>query len=269
MIGSPTAPVRLLQVTDPHLFGDESRTIYGVQTAVSLRAVLAEALAPGVPLPQAILVTGDIADDHTPEAYGNFRRALEPYGLPVFCLPGNHDEPALMPALVGQSGFRYGGNAELGAWGAVFLDTHVPGRPEGHVARAELDRLEQELQRMHDRPVMVCLHHPPLPVGSAWLDGVGLTNADELLAVLDRHPTVRVVLGGHVHQEFEQRRRDVLVLATPSTCAQFTPRTERCVMDLKPPGYRWLELWPDGGVRTEVRWLQGWAVTERPPDDRF
>jgi Icc protein len=59
------------------------------------------------------------------------------------------------------------------------------------------------------------------------------------------------------------------VLATPSTCAQFTPLTEHCVMDLRPPGYRWLELLPDGQVRTEVRWLQDWEVAERPPDDRF
>jgi Icc protein len=90
-----------------------------------------------------------------------------------------------------------------------------------------------------------------------------------VLYVLGLHPSVRLVLGGHVHQEFEQRRGGVLVLATPSTCAQFTPCTEHCVMDMKPPGYRWLELLPDGTVRTEVRWLQDWAVTERPPDDRF
>jgi Icc protein len=269
VIGSRTAPVRLLHVTDPHLFGDESKTIYGVQTAVSLRRVLAEALAPDLPRPHAILVTGDIADDHTPGAYGVFRRALEPHGLPVFCLPGNHDEPALMPGLVGDSGFQYGGSAEFGAWGALFLDTHVHERPEGRLERGELDRLRAELERMHDRPVMVCLHHPPLPVGSAWLDGVGLENAGELLDVLDRYATVRLVVAGHVHQAFEQRHNGALVLATPSTCAQFTPRTERCVMDLKPPGYRFLELLPDGGVRTEVRWLQGWAVTERPPDDRF
>jgi Icc protein len=269
VIGSRTATVRLLHVTDPHLFGDESRTIYGVQTAVSLRRVLAEALAPALPRPHAIVVTGDIADDHTPGAYGVFRRALEPYGLPVFCLPGNHDEPGLMPGLVGDSGFQYGGSAEFGAWGAVFLDTHVHGRPEGHLEPGELDRLHGELERMHDRPVMVCLHHPPLPVGSSWLDGVGLRNAGELLEVIERHATVRLVLAGHVHQAFEQRREGALVLATPSTCAQFTPGTERCVMDLKPPGYRFLELLPDGGMRTEVRWLQGWAVTERPPDDRF
>jgi 3',5'-cyclic-AMP phosphodiesterase len=90
-----------------------------------------------------------------------------------------------------------------------------------------------------------------------------------VLAVIDRHPSVRAVLGGHVHQAFEGRHGDVRVLATPSTCAQFTPRTERCVMDLRPPGYRWLELWPDGTLRTEVRWLQDWDVRERPPDDRF
>jgi Icc protein len=59
------------------------------------------------------------------------------------------------------------------------------------------------------------------------------------------------------------------VMATPSTCAQFTPATERCIMDMRPPGYRWLELRPDGSVHTKVEWLQDWAVAERPPDDRF
>jgi Icc protein len=78
-----------------------------------------------------------------------------------------------------------------------------------------------------------------------------------------------VVLGGHVHQVFEQQHHHALVLATPSTCAQFTPHTERCVMDLKPPGYRWLTLLPDGRIDTEVKWLQDWVVTDRPPDDRF
>jgi Icc protein len=269
MIGSPSTSVRLLQVTDPHLFGDEARKIYGVTTAVSLRKVLAEAFAPGTPRPAAILVTGDIADDHSAAAYDNFRRALRPYGLPVFCLPGNHDEPGLMVDLVDGDGFQYGGTAEFGAWGAVFIDTHVHGRPEGRVEQTELSRLESALHAFGDRPILVCLHHPPLPVGSTWLDGVGLRNASELLAVIERYPTVRAVLGGHVHQAFERRHGHALVLATPSTCAQFTPLTAHCVMDLRPPGYRWLELLPDGQLRTEVSWLQDWDVTDRPPDDRF
>jgi 3',5'-cyclic-AMP phosphodiesterase len=269
MIGSPRTPVRLLHLTDPHLFGDESRAIYGVTTAVSFRKVLAEAFAHGTPRPAAILVTGDIADDHTAAAYANFSRALQPCGVPVFCLPGNHDEPGLMADLVDGGGYQYGGTAEFGAWGAVFIDTHVPGRPEGRVDPAELRRLGAALAAFGERPILVALHHPPLPVGSAWLDGVGLRDADTFLRVIERFPAVRVVLGGHVHQAFEQQYGRALVLATPSTCAQFTPRTERCVMDMRPPGYRWLELLPDGKVRTEVKWLRDWVVAGRPPDDRF
>ena len=270
MIGQRGVPVRLLHVTDPHLFGDESRRIYGVQTALSFRRVLDEALGQGSgPRPAAILATGDIADDHSAEAYANFRRAVAPHGLPVFCLPGNHDEPDLMTRVVNDSGVQYGGTAEFGDWGTVFIDTHVPRRPEGRVSAPELERLDAALAAFAGRPTMVCLHHPPVDVGSAWLDGVGLRNAAQFLAVVDRHPSVRLMLGGHVHQDFSQRRGDALVLTTPSTCAQFTPGTERCVMDMKPPGYRWLELQPDGTVRSEVRWLRDWDMSVRPVDDRF
>lgn len=269
MIGARGQPVRLLHVTDPHLFGDESQRIYGVQTAASLRKVLVEAFRAETPRPAAILATGDIADDLSAEAYASFRAAVGAYGLPVFCLPGNHDQPSLMLECVNDRGFQYGGTAEFGDWGAVFIDTQVPGRPEGRVRADELRRLDADLTAFDGRPILVCLHHPPRQIGSAWLDGVGLLNADEFLAVVARHPSVRLVLGGHVHQEFDEQVGQVRFLTTPSTCAQFTPRTDRCVMDMKPPGYRWLELQPDGTIRTQVQWLEDWIVAERPPDDRF
>jgi Icc protein len=165
--------------------------------------------------------------------------------------------------------FQYGGKTEFGDWGAVFIDTHVHQAPEGRVRDEELARLDADLASFAGRPILVCLHHPPLPVRSKWLDGVGLRNKDDFLAVIDRHPSVRVVLGGHVHQEFDQMLGRVRYLTTPSTCAQFTPQTPNCVMDLKPPGYRWLHLLPDGHFDTQVRWLKDWVVTQRPPDDRF
>jgi Icc protein len=78
---------------------------------------------------------------------------------------------------------------------------------------------------------------PPLPVGDC-IDGVGLRNAEEFLAVLARHPCVRLLLDGHVHQEFARPHGGALVLTTPATCAQFTLATDGRVMDLKPPGCR-------------------------------
>lgn len=258
--------VQLLQVTDPHLFGDPATELYGVNTAESLRLTLAAALADG-PAPDAVLVTGDIGDDMSAAAYANFRRALGRCGAPVICLPGNHDDPALMAQLLEGDGFQYCGSARLGPWGVVLLDTHVPGRPHGRLSDRELGRLDTELRALHDVPVLVCLHHPPMPVGSTWLDAVGLTNGDAFFEVLDRHANVRCVLAGHVHQAFDAQRGPVRVLASPSTCAQFTPGTERCVMDQRPPGYRWLSLHPDGSVTTRVGWLPRLVGTPREEND--
>lgn len=264
-----TRPVRLLHVTDPHLFADPSRKIYGVNTAQSFGSVLTDAVGGGVPPPDAILVTGDIGDDMSAGAYSAFRAAVGRLGAPVLCLPGNHDAPALMAELLNSDGFQFCGSAKLGAWGLVLLDTHVDDDPAGFLAASELERLDENLREFADRPVLVCLHHLPLPTSSEWLDRYGLRNAAQLLSLLGRFPQVMVVLSGHVHQAFDQRYGAFRVLATPSTCAQFTPGTATCVMDLRPPGYRWLSLLPDGSIRTEVMWLQDWLITKRPRDDRI
>jgi Icc protein len=260
-------PVRLLHLTDPHLLGDESLEIYDVNTASSLRRVLLEARS-NSGAPDAILVTGDIADDRSARAYDHFRNQLRGQGAPVLCLPGNHDTPSLMSAMLNTDGFQYCGRSAFGPWAVIMLDSHVPADPSGRIGAPELERLEVDLRAFSDRHVLVCLHHPPVPVGSAWLDALGLSNSPQLLAVLDRHPQVRAVLAGHVHQASDIERGPVRFLTTPSTCAQFTPRTENCVMDLRPPGYRWLNLLADGSIQTEVRWLQDWTVTARPTDSR-
>lgn len=266
MIAAPT--VRLLHVTDPHLLAEDAGTIYGVRTALSLEKVLLQATGDGFGVPDAVLVTGDIADDRTRQAYLNFRRQMRGWGRPVLCLPGNHDVPALMAELLQGDGFQYCGRADFGNWTVVMLDSHVPGDPSGFVSKAELARLDATLLDARGRHVLVCLHHPPVPVGSAWLDAVGLRNGPELIGLLDRHPNVRAVLAGHVHQAYDRVHGDVRYLTTPSTCAQFTPETAACLMDLKPPGYRWLAFDADGSIRTEVRWLCDWIVTERPVDSR-
>ena len=256
--------IQLLQVTDPHLYADPARRLYGVDTAESLRLVLEAALVDGL-RPDAIVVTGDIGDDLSAGAYGRFRRALEGCGVPVYCLPGNHDDPVSMAQLLDRRGFQYCGRARLGGWGLVLLDTHVPGQAHGLIADAELQRLEHDLHALCDVPVVVGLHHPPVPVGSEWLDGVGLLNGDRFLDVLDRNDHVRAVIAGHVHQQFESRRGSVRLLTTPSTCAQFAPGTRTCVMDRRPPGYRRLSLHDDGSFDTQVGWLP--ALVGEPRDE--
>jgi len=261
-------PLRILQITDLHLHADPDAQLYGVNTDSSFRAVLAAALQGGGRLPDAVLVTGDLVEDRSLEGYERFRSIMQPLDRPVFCLPGNHDDPELMSQLLNDGDFSYCASRDLGSWRFLLLDSHLPGEDGGELGVAELDRLEAELADSGSQHVLLAVHHQPIDMGSAWLDGYGLRNAPEFRSILARFGNVRGVLWGHVHQASDREHESLRMLSTPSTCAQFTPVTENCVMDVRPPGYRRLQLWADGRIDTDVVWLDDWVVSGRPPDSR-
>jgi len=139
-----------------------------------------------------------------------------------------------MATLLDDRGFQYCGRARLGGWGVVLLDTHIDGDASAGSRRRSSRVSTRTCARSRMYPCWSALHHPPVPVGSAWLDAVGLQNGSELLAVIDHHPQVRAVLAGHVHRSSMRSAARCDLLATPSTCAQFAPRTPGCVMDRRP-----------------------------------
>lgn len=96
------------------------------------------------------------------------------------------------------------------------------------------------------------MHHPPLKVGTEWLDGIRLEDANPLLDLLSRHRQVKFICCGHIHREMTIVQRDSLVLTTPATSVQFLPDTDRLIPDPVPPGFRVLDLEPDGSFRTHV-----------------
>jgi Icc protein len=261
-------PVRLLQLTDPHLYADESRELYGINTAASFRAALTKGLAEAPGPLDAILVTGDIAEDGQRATYERFRSIMSGVGRPVMCIPGNHEDLPTLSSVLNSPPLHFCGSASFQRWRIVMLDSHVPGDDAGWLDEKELARLDRELAAARQQHVLVGLHHQPIPMGSPWLDTVGLQNGAALEALLEKHGNVRGVLWGHVHQASDRLHNGRRMLSTPSTCAQFTPNTQTCVMDLRPPAFRWLELLPDGEIRTEVVWLDELRQTERPPDSR-
>ena len=245
--------VRLLQLSDPHLFADPDAELRGVNTLGSLRRVLADVRARQLRF-EAVLCTGDIVNDE-PAGYAHFVRELSGLGRPVYCLPGNHDAPAEMHRALAAAPFQVGGQVDLGAWRLILLDSCVAGQAGGHLAAGELQRLDAAL-RDSARFAMICVHHHPVPMSSRWIDALGIDNAADLFAVLDAHRHVRLISWGHVHQSFDERRRGVRLLATPSTGAQFLPLSEQFAVDARPPGYRRLTLRADGTVDTEVLWVE-------------
>ena len=254
------APLRIVQFTDMHLYADTRRALLGVPTEQSFLDTVQQARCEQWPV-DLVLATGDLVHDFDPATYQRLHVHLAALAAPVYCLPGNHDDPALMRAHLCSASVRLDKFVDRNAWRIVMLDSTVPGSEGGHLAVAELAQLEALLKEAADRHVLVCLHHNPVPVGSPWLDTMMVDNAAELFAVLDRHPQVRAVLWGHVHQTYDQERRGVRLLASPSTCIQFQPLSAAFGLDETPPGYRWLALHENGVIETGVARLANYSAT--------
>lgn len=251
-MSSDSTPVRLLQISDTHLFADPAGTLYGTNTRATLQRVL-EAVSRQPP-PDLVLATGDLVHDQ-PAAYPVLAEMLRPLRAPVAVIAGNHDEAAELRTLTA-SGLDVGGVHHRGNWRILLLNTQVSGKVGGHLEPSELQFLENGLRAAQGNHVLIALHHHPVPMHSTWLDRIALDNPEDFFAVLDRFDNVRTVIWGHVHQESDSQRRGVRLLSTPSTCVQFLPRSEQFAVDKKPPGIRWLNLRANGLIETEIQWLE-------------
>jgi len=258
--------VRVVQITDSHLYGNRDAELLKMNTQDSFERVLALVADRETDL-DFILATGDIAQDASPVAYERFGRCLRPFGVPFYWIPGNHDHRAVMARMSQRNDlFREAASKRIraGRWQILMLDSSIPGEVHGRLSEQELAFLESALSEASSNPdilhTLVCLHHNPHPGTASWMEGIGLHNADQLLKVLSRHDTTRAVLHGHIHQDLDYRDGDIRFLCTPSTCIQFKPGVTDFTLDDQAPAYRWLELMDDGRIETGVERLRDFEV---------
>ena len=245
--------ILVAQITDTHLFADESQTMKGFPTVRSLQAVLNQ-LAELQPDLDLLLLTGDLSQDETIASYEQLRDRLTPLNLPSYWIPGNHDQQldrmaiGLCNDLISpEKTFQRGG------WQFLLLDSTLPQQVQGRLSDQALSHLDQQLQQFPAHPTLIALHHPPLAINSAWMDAIGLENREAFFAVIDRHPQVKLVIFGHIHQEFDRWRQGVRYLGAPSTCVQFAPDSDEFAIDPdRQPGFRLLRLFADETYDTEV-----------------
>lgn len=246
------AKVRILQITDTHLFAGKHETLLGINTYSSYQAVLDAIIAQQRSI-DLIVATGDLAQDHSQAAYRHFADGITRLTAPCVWLPGNHDfQPAMVSALAA-GGITPSKHVLLGdTWQVILLDSQVVGMPYGELSEYQLEWLEYRLNTYPERYTLLLLHHHPLPSGCAWLDQHSLRNPHMLAAILLRYPKVNTLLCGHIHQELDLAWQGRRLLASPSTCVQFKPHCTNFTIDEVSPGWRYVDLLPDGYVGTQV-----------------
>jgi 3',5'-cyclic-AMP phosphodiesterase len=235
--------VLLAQVSDTHLLSDPRTSVWGRNPAENLASVM-NALPPV----DATVVTGDIADDGTIEAYRLADRLTQRSAPRRYFIAGNHDDAAAMATVFGEiEDWRLVSLSEQ--WALGLLNSQWIGHEGGCITDRTLARLRRALDRVQAH-VVLCLHHPPL--SPCVQPDCGLIGRDRLLRVLRGGP-VRVVLSGHVHQHFEARYEGITFLGAPSTLSQLRHGGTPHYTDTgEPPGAQLLDLHDDGDVDHRV-----------------
>jgi 3',5'-cyclic-AMP phosphodiesterase len=218
-------PFLLAQISDPHL-GEAPR--HGADPEGCLRAVV-KALRRMPDRPDAVLVSGDLAEHAKPKEYRLAAKLIGKLDVPLYALPGNHDDRATMREVLGL-GDPDGGAApldytvDLGPLRLLVVDSTIPGEDRGGFELGQLERLDAELGASL-KPAIVAMHHPPLTTAMADWDGVNLAPAErhDLATVIARHPQVKAIVAGHLHRVTTSALAGRPVLAAPSAYLQARP----------------------------------------------
>ena len=243
---------KIVQISDLHLRADAAAVLHGWRVEAAWQRVRRDAQEKH-PDADAWILSGDLVDDETVTGYQRLDAQLATLERPVLALAGNHDDPAAMRRHLHHAHVHE--CIQLGAWHLFALDSHVDGRDAGRIGQAAIAWLDDALHRTPG-PCLICVHHPPLPLGSAWLDAIGLADGAALCAVIRAHPHVAAVLCGHAHQAFETSIGTAHCWVTPATMRQFLPGAAAFALDtVATPGYRVVYLHADGRATSHVERL--------------
>lgn len=234
----------LLHLSDSHLDGSAER-------ADRLLAVLN--LLPASRRPDAIVLTGDLADTGSDEEYAQVRATLEKKAVaPWIAVPGNHDDPARLAAALGArtdvSVLDAGGLRILG------LDVTVAGEDHGELR----ETVAEQAVALADgaRRTVLAFHQPPVPIGHAYADPMRLRDAEALAKLVERIGTVAAVLCGHVHTPVTTTFAGVPLLVAPgiASALRLDPDQQPLTSRSHAPGLALHRFENDGAVLTSFHY---------------
>jgi 3',5'-cyclic-AMP phosphodiesterase len=229
--------MRIAQISDFHL-KPKGVLAYDVADTVSplIRAV--QHINTLQPLPDIVLITGDMADEGAYDAYILLREILDSLKPPFFIVPGNHDHKANLCEVFPEHAYLKG-IREPDAKRAICysidhfplrlvgLDTVIPGEHGGGLTSPRLTWLDEVLSQASKAPTVLFMHHPPFASGIGHMDNEVFIGREEFAAIVARHSQIERIMCGHIHRAISRRFAGTTATVCPGIGMQL-------VLDLQP-----------------------------------
>lgn len=214
----------IAQISDTHVRADGTLLHGRIDTRAALEACVGH-VNRLLPRPDVALATGDLADHGRPEDYRLIRALLDRLAMPVYVIPGNHDDRAAMLRAFAGDALPTDGpflhyTVEHYPLRLIGLDTVLPGEVSGGLCAERLGWLDDRLREQPDRPTLVFMHHPPFPSGIRFLDEPRFEGEAATAEVIARHRQVRQVVCGHIHRTIHLNWAGTCAAVAPSTVYQ-------------------------------------------------
>ncbi len=229
--------MQVVQISDLHIGGEN---------AEERLATVVESICALNEKPDAVLMTGDLAETGSPAQYDLLRRLL-PSKVPILPVMGNHDLRTGIHRTFGADGLlakMAGGFIQyetvIGDLRILVLDSVCEGSAEPEFCDARASWLEAELSKSA-QPSLIAMHHPPTPCGVDWVDATNPNWSDALGGVVERFPErIMAIVCGHIHRPLFSNWRRVPVICAPAVYHQVSLRIGEPIANLytkEPPGF--------------------------------
>lgn len=232
----PEPALTIAHLSDTHLLADGKLQFGALQPETGLLQAL-DRICRIRPRPDAIVITGDLADLGEPAAYARLRELVEPVaaelGATLVWVMGNHDDrAAYAEGLFDTPGGTRPQDAVYDVQGLriISLDSSVPGYHHGAIDASQLGWLREVLATPAERGSVLALHHPPVPLPMAPVDAVIELDDQEALAGVLEGSDVRAILAGHLHYSTYSTFAGIPVSVASASCYTLDPAPRRSLL---------------------------------------
>ncbi|MBX2806723.1 MAG: phosphodiesterase [Hyphomicrobiales bacterium] len=192
--------MKLLHFTDIHLT-TPGQTICGRDPNANFERALDHALTDHSDA-ELLVITGDLSDWGDREDYARLKERLSRLPVPAALCIGNHDDrPTFLevfPDYADANGFAQTAR-DVSAGRCLFLDTWGPKTHAGHFCEQRRAWLESQLSAS-DRPVLIFMHHNPIPTHLGALDQIRLLDDAAFRRIISANADkIRHIFHGHCH----------------------------------------------------------------------